>query len=129
MTRTEVARALGVTLTRVRALETSGKLSPVADTRGVHTFDRREVAAYVRTRPARRQLDGKIAAVVFRMIRDGFALNAIVIETEQSPETIRKLFAEYRRPFVPVTDALADHFDRSARELDDDVKRKRGHIG
>ena len=118
MTRREVARALGVTLTRVRHLEQHGKLHPVADESGRFTFDRAEVSAYVRTRPARRQVDGEIASRVFRMISEGFPLRDIVIETCLSPDTVRKLHDEYRRPFVPVDESILEQMDKSAAELD-----------
>ncbi|MGH7434235.1 MAG: hypothetical protein ACRENE_01005 [Polyangiaceae bacterium] len=117
---------LGVTLTRVRQLEASGKLRAMVDERGVHTFDPREVAAYARTRPARRQVDGQLAATVFRMIRDGYPLREIVIETSQSPETIRNLHAEYLRPLVPVRDELLEHFEKSGAELDERIAGQQG---
>lgn len=113
-----MARTLGVTLTRVRQIEKAGKLHPQPDADGVQTFSRQEVVAFVHSRPPRKKTDGAIAARAFQMFKDGFPFPEIVIETMQSPETVRRLFEEYRRPLVTGHDELLEHFDKTAKETD-----------
>jgi hypothetical protein len=128
--RAQTARALGVSISRVRQLEREGKLLAHVDEQGVHTFEPRAIGALAKRRTSRRQVDGEIAARVFRMIADGFPLRDIVIETAQSPETVRKLHAEYSRPFGGAPrDELLEHFDKSGAELDERIARQQGRMG
>jgi hypothetical protein len=125
--RAKVASVLGVHVTRVRTLEAQGKL-PCAeiDENGVHLFEPRAVARYAKTRPARKTLDGELAATVFEMFEARYTLPQIVRQTRQSPDTIRKLHAEYLRPLiVPVRDELLEHFEKTSAEVDDMIAKQR----
>jgi hypothetical protein len=131
--RAKVASVLGVSVTRVRVLEAQGKI-PCAeiDADGVHLFEPRAIARIAKTRPARKKFDGELAAEVFDMFANGYNLPLIVRTTRQSPETIRKLHAEYVRPLVPaVRDDLQEFFDKSKAEIDASIAehRKRANGG
>jgi hypothetical protein len=125
--RADVAKCLGIHVTRVRQLEAAGKLkASEIDANGVHLFDPRVIARMAKTRPARRVVDGELAATVFGMFANGYPLRLIVIETRQSPETIRKLHAEYLRPLVPARDELLELLDKTGPELDAKIAKQQG---
>jgi DNA-binding transcriptional MerR regulator len=97
---------LRCSLSAVRYYEQRGDLKPTVDARGVRRFDRAEVEALgreLRRKGHRTQLGatGDVAAAIFRMFRDGLSFTEIVIKTEETPETIRALFEQYRRPLEP----------------------------
>jgi hypothetical protein len=135
LTRSAVARMLGCTRSGVRYLERIGVLTPEVDAKGVRRFDRAEVDALLgelrRQRPsATLARDGSLAARVFRMFRDGLSFPEIVIKTEESPETIRALFEQYRRPLGEAdeepraVDDLSD-FAKRAREIENEIMDRR----
>jgi hypothetical protein len=102
LTRTHVARMLRCALVTVRRMEQDGRLQPIVDPRGVRRFDRRQVEALCRERL--RQgfraggITGELAAEVFSHFRNQVPFADIVIKTHASPETIRVLWDEYKRP-------------------------------
>jgi DNA-binding transcriptional MerR regulator len=124
--RARVARELGISIARVRALEAAGALKPTIDKDGAVLYDPRAVRAFAKKRPPRVLVQGELASKVFRMIKDGFPLRDIVIELKLPPETVRKLHDEYRRELVesPPDRELAD-FDRRNAETDQAIDKQR----
>lgn len=124
-TRREAARVLGCSRTRVEQLEKEGKIHCLpfdkADGRATHYFARAEVLALarVRGRPNADRVHGTIAAQIFELFRQTVDFPEIVIQTQQSPATVRALYAEYRRPLEapPAMPELVG-YDERARELD-----------
>ncbi len=119
----------------VRHMEKRGKLHPIIDRDGIRRFDRNEVESVGRERlrdgSGAVGVSGELAADVFRMFRDGQSFADIVIHTLASPETIRMLWDEYKRPLgsppavaTLFADDLADS-DRRARELDGEILERR----
>jgi hypothetical protein len=116
LTRMQVARLVGCSKTQVRNYERRGILRPSVDGKGVHWFLKAEVAALARKKESRadaraaradkRDRLGELAARVFFLFREGVELPEIVIETKRSPELIRRLYDEYRRPLATPPTAL-----------------------
>lgn len=99
MTRGEVARALGVSRCRVQQWQADGRLHPRKNEDGVWLFDRYEVVELEKARArtiGRAGITGELAARAFRCFREGWTLAQVVEELEQTPETVRKLHAEWR---------------------------------
>jgi DNA-binding transcriptional MerR regulator len=126
---------LGCTRSGVRYLERIGLLTPEKDPKGIRRFNREQVEALLselRRQGPRPSLvrSGSLAARVFKMFRDGLSFPEIVIKTEETPETIRALFEEYRRPLgeskeePKVWDDLSD-FDKRARDIEDRIIERR----
>ena len=124
LTRAGVAKVLGISISRVRALEQAGQLKPEVTPDGVRIFKPKEILAFAKRRAPRRQVDGEIAAKVFRMFKDGYPFADIVIETMQSPETVRKLHVEYRKPLVDHADALLSEYDKRNGALDERIAKQ-----
>jgi hypothetical protein len=126
---------LRLTVSGVRYFERKGLLKPKVDGRGVHRFDRKQVEALGRAlrqrgHRTRMGITGDLAACVFRMIRDGLSFAKIVIKTEETPETIRALWNEYKRSFEhpeeeskPIDD-LSD-YDTRARNIEGQIMARR----
>lgn len=103
LTRTEVAKPLGISTSSVRRMEFD-RLHPVADEHGVWRFDPAEVAAVTtvgrrrrgarKTRSARGR-EGRMAAKVFALFARRWTLPQIVIETCERPSRIRALYHEW----------------------------------
>ena len=136
LTRRAVAQMLRISVSGVRYLERRGKLTPQVDRRGVHRFDRKQVEALglALRRDGRRTqmgtITGDLAARVFRMIRDGLSFPEVVIKTEETPETIRALWREYRRSpddedEEPVQADDSSDYERRMRKLDEDIVESR----
>ena len=128
-TRTEAARVLGCSRTRVQQFEKDGRLTAVVDQNGVHHFARADVLVLARAR-GRTNADrvyGTIAAEVFSLFRESVDLPEIVMRTQQSPSTIRALYEEYSRPLghVPVPAVDIAEYERSSRELDEMIAAMR----
>ena len=128
-TRREAARVLGCSKERVRQFEKCGRLHVIVDARGVGHFVRGEVLALARTRnrPNADRVHGTIAAQVFDLFRQGVELPEIVIQTQQSPATIRALWEEYSRPLgAPPTPALdLARYDASDKAIDSAIEALR----
>ena len=95
--RHQVAWILGVTPSGVQRMQERGKLRSVRDPEGRDLFARVDVFELARLRrlPSHRCFDDAVAAQVFEMFRAGWDLPEIVIETGESPRTIRALHEEY----------------------------------
>jgi hypothetical protein len=120
LTRSEVARRLGVTVTSVRWYERTGKLNPKKDPRGVRRFDEAEVEAFAQERgvPLPGDPTTAIIARVFQMIADGKGLPEIVIATGLMPSRVRALYVEYITPIrypVPTPSAASNDTQRHTR--------------
>jgi DNA-binding transcriptional MerR regulator len=135
LTRGVVARMLGCTLSGVRYFERKGALNPTIDRQGVRRFDRAEVEALgreLRRKGHRTPMGttGDVAANVFRMFRDGMSFAEIVIKTEETPETIRALFEQYKRPLESPHESSKPSNDfsdyaRRARDIEDEIMARR----
>jgi hypothetical protein len=120
LTRSDVARRLGVTVTSVRWYERTGKLNPKKDPRGVRRFDEAEVEAFARERGIPMPGDPTTAMIarVFQMIADGKGLPDIVIATGLMPSRVRALYVEYITPIrcpVPALGETASDTQRHAQ--------------
>ncbi|MEO8800143.1 MAG: hypothetical protein ABI551_19775 [Polyangiaceae bacterium] len=128
ITRAEAAKLLGTSYQNVRRLQRTGQLLSNPDRYGVHRFDRREVEALARRRGLQIRPSGELAAKVFAMFKARVSFVDVVIETQQEPEFIRKLWSEYRAGFeVDVAtddDAAASHLSEMS-VLDHDLEEKR----
>lgn len=101
LTRAQVARRLGMSLSSVRRME-GEQLKPIVDARGVHHFEETEIqAVFVRVRRARaphdERADGTLAAAAFTLFRRGADVIAVVKELHETPEKIEQLFEEWKR--------------------------------
>jgi len=125
LTRTQVAKRLGISTSSVRRLEWD-RLQPEVDDRGVHRFDPAEVDALATPRarePARprsvnpeareRSRRGKLAADIFRMFARQTTLAEIVHYTKQPPEVIRDLYREWSTSLEDGEWARRDAVERS----------------
>jgi hypothetical protein len=97
LTRSEVARQLGVSTTEVHRMRLRGTLRPKRDERGVWRYDPAEVvrAAAGRSTAARRTR-GQTAALAFRMFDQGGELKDIVMALQEPPEEVRRLLREWQ---------------------------------
>jgi hypothetical protein len=137
LTRHDVARALRCTVSGVRHLERRGVLHPKLDSRGVWRFDHAEVEALGKElRHEGHQthfgITGDIAATIFRMFRDGLSFPEIVIRSQEMPETVRALYAQYRRPLDPAEEeprpeppANFSDYENRLREMDKEIMERR----
>jgi hypothetical protein len=137
LTRMHVARMLRCSIANVRKLEKTGKLKPIIDRQGVRRFERTQVEIVCRERLREGfrtgGIDGELAAEVFSYFRNQMPLADIVIKTHASPETIRTLWDEYKRPLgaPPASEgakAIQDEMDASdarSREIDDTIMARR----
>jgi hypothetical protein len=101
LTRGQVARRLGMSLSSVRRME-GEQLKPIVDARGVHHFEETEIqAVFVRVRRARaphdERADGALAAAAFALFRSGADVIAVVKELREAPERIEPLFGQWNR--------------------------------
>ncbi len=105
LTRTSVARLLGISERRVRQLRDQGKLHPTTNREGVHFYERSEImklaAARANSSDPRLRKKGVpviLAARVFEMFDNGATLSQIVQDTQQTPDVVRALYVEYSTP-------------------------------
>lgn len=132
ITRAEAARLLGTSYQNVRRLQRTGQLHSNPDRYGVHRFDRREVETLARRRGLRIRPSGELAAKVFTMFKQRMSFIDVVIETQQEPEVIRRLWAEYQAGFEAKNDeaeerrSLQHDIDMSA--LDQELNAKRNAL-
>jgi len=96
LSRGDVARRLRVTKTTVLRFEGT-LLHPQVDGEGVRYFDPDEVERIANSRAAKPapEASGEIAAEAFRLFRQGYDLEEIVMRLKQPPATIRYLFSEW----------------------------------
>lgn len=101
LTRSQVARRLGLSLSTVRRME-GVQLKPIVGERGVRYFEETEIQAVLvrvrRTRmPDDERADGTLAAAAFALFRNGADVVAVVTELREPPETIERLFEQWNR--------------------------------
>jgi hypothetical protein len=101
LTRGQVARRLGLSLSTVRRME-GVQLKPIVGERGVRYFEETEIqTVLVRVRRTRvsvdERADGTLAAAAFTRFRDGVDVVAVVTELRESPEKIEALFEHWKR--------------------------------
>jgi len=101
LTRGEVARRLGLSLSTVRRME-GVQLKPIVGERGVRYFEETEIQTVLvrgrRTRvPDDERADGALAAAALALFRDGADVVAVVTELRETPAKIEELFEHWRR--------------------------------
>jgi hypothetical protein len=101
LTRGEVARRLGLSLSTVRRME-GVQLKPIVGERGVRYFEETEIQTVLvrvrRTRvPDDERADGTLAAAAFTRFRNGADVVAVVTELRVAPEKIESLFEHWKR--------------------------------
>ena len=101
LTRGQVARRLGTSLSTVRRME-GEQLKPIIGPRGVHYFEETEIqAVFVRVRRARmpdnERADGTLAAAAFALFQRGADAVAVVKELREPPEKIETLLGHWKR--------------------------------
>jgi len=101
LTRGQVARRLGTSLSTVRRME-GEQLKPIIGARGVHYFEETEIqAVFVRVRRARmpdnERADGTLAAAAFALFRRGADVIAVVKQLREAPEKIETLLGHWKR--------------------------------
>ena len=101
LTRGQVARRLGLSLSTVRRME-GVQLKPIVGERGVRYFEETEIqAVFVRVRrmrmPDDERADGTLAAAAFTLFRNGADVVAVVEELREAPEKIEQLFEHWKR--------------------------------
>lgn len=96
LTRVQVARALGLSLSGVRSLE--GTKLPVHTRDGVHLFDVRDVETFRVRRTVKGPMpEGSAAAEVFALIDEGVRPVDIVKRLRIHPDTVEKLVRQHAR--------------------------------
>jgi hypothetical protein len=95
VTRREAAKILDTSYENVKRMQRIGQLHSDPDRHGVHRFDRREVEELARRRGLQIKPSGELAARVFRLFKERRNFHDIVIETEQEPDVIRALWAQF----------------------------------
>lgn len=131
LTTLEVARLLGVSITRVRHMEKAGKLNPTRDRKGVRHFERAEILQYAHARGQRLRCElagGPKAAEAFGLFDKEVRLADVVIKLQIVPELVRELHAQWKsfqgstpRPVVRLGDAPASDVD-DGEDLDRDLR-------
>jgi hypothetical protein len=101
LTRGQVARRLGLSLSTVRRME-GVQLKPIVGERGVRYFEETEIqAVFVRVRRTRmpddERADGALTAAAFTRFRNGADVIAVVEELREAPEKIERLFEHWTR--------------------------------
>lgn len=104
LTRSEIAKQLGVSYTLVRRWHEEGKLAYRRDRDGYFRSSPEDVAELARKLRRSRALDGKtIARIYAHFEAPGFEFNSksvarIVIDTEQPPDEVLALWRRYNNP-------------------------------
>ena len=97
LTRSQVARQLGVGVTAVHHMRLRGELRPQRDAGGVWRYDPADVIRVAAKRGVRGlRTDGDVAAEAFRMFDQGGELKDIVSALRVTPDEVRRLFKEWQ---------------------------------
>jgi hypothetical protein len=97
LTRSQVARQLGVGVTAVHHMRLRGDLRPTRDTAGVWRYDPADVIRAAARRGVRGlKTDGDVAAEAFRMFSQGGDLQDIVAALRVTPAEVRRLYKEWQ---------------------------------
>jgi DNA-binding transcriptional MerR regulator len=121
--RSEVAALLGVHISTIRRME-GKRLRPVRDGEGVHYFDRREVEELAAKRGRETKPSGRLAARVYKLLREGKTIGEIVFETELCPEEVRALFEQFSTPLGRSTREELERDNRQAESEQDALIRE-----
>jgi hypothetical protein len=128
-TRSVVASTLNVSVTTVRRFEGT-LLHPVKGTDGIHLFDPAEVQELANRRPTpspakNSTSEGEVAAAAFALFKKKTSPRDVVIELEQSPTVIQKLYEDWERlgDRVVLGEEILGILDRmvAARLIDEEV--------
>ena len=93
LTRSQVARQLGVGVTAVHYMRLRGELRPKRDPSGVWRYDPADVIRAAATRGTpNRYTAGQVAAQAFQMFDQGGELKDIVIALQVTPEEVFRLY-------------------------------------
>ena len=109
LTRSQVARQLGVGVTAVHYMRLRGELRPKRDAGGVWRYDPADVIRAAATRGVRNlHTAGDVAAEAFRMFDQGGELKDIVSALRITPAEVRRLYKDWQSqlddpPPVPET--------------------------
>src|SRR5579863_9695791 len=112
----QAAKLLGCSRRWIQKLQRRGRLHSVIDQKGTHHFAREELLSFARDRGRPGRTEGATVARVFELFREQADLAEIVIQTQLTPETVRSLWDEYRRPLGAPS---AEELERKSHELDD----------
>lgn len=104
VTRREAAKLLATSVENVRYLQRRGQLRGEPDLRGHYWFRRDDVENLARRRGQRIKPWGELSARVFALFDEGRPFAEVVIETQQEPEVIRRLWMQYELGFRPSED-------------------------
>jgi hypothetical protein len=97
LTRSQVARQLGVGVTAVHHMRLRGDLRPKRDAAGVWRYDPADVIRAAARRGIRGlKTDGDIAAEAFNMFSQGGELQDIVSALRVTPTEVRRLYKEWQ---------------------------------
>ena len=105
LTRSHVARHLGVGITTVHRMRLRGDLHPTRDDGGVWRYDPADVvraAALRGSRPGRIagktrvRTAGETAALAFQIFDRGGGLGEVVIALRLTPEEVRQLYRDFK---------------------------------
>lgn len=97
LTRSQVARQLGVGVTAVHHMRLRGDLRPKRDAAGVWRYDPADVIRLAALRGVRGlKTAGDIAAEAFRMFSQGGELQDIVAALRVTPTEVRRLYKEWQ---------------------------------
>ena len=97
LTRSQVARQLGVGVTAVHYMRLRGDLRPKRDAAGVWRYDPADVIRAAASRGVRGlKTAGDLAAEAFRMFDQGGELKDIVSALRVTPAEVRRLYKEWQ---------------------------------
>jgi len=97
LTRSQVARQLGVGVTAVHHMRLRGELRPKRDVAGVWRYDPADVIRAAANRGVRNlRTAGDVAAEAFRMFDQGGELKDIVSALRITPAEVRRLYKEWQ---------------------------------
>jgi len=110
----------GYSRARIQQLRREGRLKSVVDTKGIHLHALADVLALARRHHVKvERVQASIAVQVFELFQAGMKLPDIVIRTGQTPQTVRELWEEYKRPLEGETSAeRAERLHREEKELE-----------
>ena len=97
LTRSQVARQLGLGVTQVHRMRLRGEFHPKRDAAGAWRYDPAEVLRVAGARAvAVQRTSGQVAAEAFHMFDHGGELKDIVMALQVPPEEVRRLYREWQ---------------------------------
>jgi hypothetical protein len=97
LTRSQVARQLGVGITAVHHMRLRGELRPTRDAAGAWRYDPADVIRAAAKRGIRGlHTQGDVAAEAFRMFDQGGELREIVSALRVTPDEVRRLYRDWQ---------------------------------